>query len=226
MIKLSKVTKKFYPNTIALQEITLHIRPGEFVSLVGISGTGKTTLARLLIAEERPTKGEIYIGGWNITDIKPYQVPQLRKQIGFVWQDFKLLPRKTIYENVSFALQVCGASQKRINEIVPKVLKIVGLLEFSNRYPYQLSGGEQQRAAIARALVHRPKLLIADEPTGNLDAIHADEIIDLLLRINDFGATVLLVTHNREVVNKLNKRVVTLDKGAIISDQDIGKYIL
>jgi len=226
MIKLKNVTKLYLPDTVALKDVSIWIKPGEFVSLVGQSGTGKTTLARLLIAEERPTEGTVVIGGWDITNIKGYEIPQLRKQIGFVWQDFKLLPRKTVTENVSFALEVSGASGKRIREIVPEVLKIVGLKNYGERYPYQLSGGEQQRTAIARALVHRPKLLIADEPSGNLDTRHTDEIIDLLLKINSFGATILLVTHDRDVVNKLNKRVVTLDDGSIISDQTSGKYIL
>jgi len=226
MVVFKNVTKIFQPDTVALRDITLTIKPGEFVSLVGQSGVGKTTLVRLIISEEKPTEGNIIIGGWNITNIKNYQIPLLRRQIGIVWQDYKLLPRRTVYENVSFALEVGGVNRHRIKEIVPQVLKIVGLKEFAHRYPYQLSGGEQQRTAIARALVHRPKLLVADEPTGNLDAINTREIIDLLLRINDFGATVLLVSHNREVVNEINKRVITLAKGMVISDQSTGKYIL
>jgi cell division transport system ATP-binding protein len=153
-------------------------------------------------------------------------VPFLRRQIGVIFQDFKLLPKKTLAENVSFALQVCGKSPKKINSIVPHVMKIVGLSEKQDRYPHEISGGEQQRTAIARALVHRPKILLADEPTGNLDSINAGEVIDLLLRINKFGTTVALVTHNREIVNMLKKRVITIDNGQIISDQAVGKYIL
>ena len=153
-------------------------------------------------------------------------MPFLRRQIGVVFQYFKLLAQKTVFENIAFALQVCGANRSRINEIVPQVLKIVGLAGKEHRYPIQLSGGEQQRVAIARALVHRPKILVADEPTGNLDSINTQEIIDLLLKINEFGTTVLLVSHNREVVNYISKRVVTLDNGQIVSDQKIGKYLL
>lgn len=226
MIKLKKVSKTYFPNTTALNNINLNIRPGEFVSIVGQSGSGKTTLAKLLIAEEKATKGEIIIGGWNITSIKKREIPVLRRQIGVVFQDYKLLPQKTIFENVAFALEVCGSSLKRIRSIVPQVLKIVGLEHKFRHYPYQLSGGEQQRTAIARALVHRPKILIADEPTGNLDSINTREIIDLLVKINDFGTTVVLITHNREVVNSLKKRVVSIDEGQIVSDKQVGKYIL
>ncbi|MEY4722888.1 MAG: hypothetical protein RLZZ324_401 [Candidatus Parcubacteria bacterium] len=226
MIRLKNVTKTYPQGVIGLQNANVHIRPGEFVSIVGQSGTGKTTFAKLLIAEERPTKGQIVIGGWDISHIKSSEIPLLRRQIGVVFQDFKLLPRKTIAENVAFALEVCGEPQKRIKAIVPQALKIVGLTSKADRYPKQVSGGEQQRTVIARALVHRPKIIVADEPTGNLDSINTREVIDLLKKINEFGTTVVLVTHNREVVNELGRRVITIDKGMIVSDQEEGKYLL
>lgn len=225
MIKLENVTK-FYNKYKALDRVSLHIKPGEFVSLVGQSGTGKTTIVKSLIGEEKIHSGKVVVGGWDITNIKYREVPYLRRQMGVIFQDFKLLPKKTLYENVAFAMQVCGVGTKRIRTIVPHVMKIVGLEKKMHRYPYEVSGGEQQRAAIARALVHRPKILLADEPTGNLDSINANDIIDLLLRINKFGTTVVLVTHNREIVNKLKRRVVVLDNGLVISDEEIGKYIL
>jgi cell division transport system ATP-binding protein len=226
MIKFYKVSKLYPPDVKALDRVNLHIKPGEFVSIVGQSGTGKTTLVRTLIGEEKISQGKIVIGGWDITHIGQREVPVLRRQIGVIFQDFKLLPKKTLFENVAFALQVCGSSRKKIKSIVPHVMKIVGLDKKVNRYPKEVSGGEQQRAAIARALVHRPKILLADEPTGNLDSINANEIIELLLRINKFGTTVMLVTHNREIVNKLKRRVITIDDGIIVSDQAIGKYML
>ncbi len=226
MIDLQNISKIYGDKTEALKNVTLSIEPKEFVSLVGQSGTGKSTIAKLLIADESPTSGTISVGGWDITHIRSREVPILRRQIGVIFQDFKLLERKKVGENVAFALQVSGAPRVRIKAVVPKVLKIVGLEDKIERYPHQLSGGEQQRVAIARSLVHLPKVLIADEPTGHLDAPNTREIIDLLLRINDFGTTVLLITHDREVVNSLRKRVVTIDKGTIIADQKIGTYIL
>ncbi|MDO8668034.1 MAG: cell division ATP-binding protein FtsE [bacterium] len=226
MIKLENISKIYPPDIKALYKVNLHIKPGEFVSIVGRSGTGKTTLVKLLIGEERPSQGKIIVGGWDITNIGQAEVPVLRRQIGVVFQDFKLLNRKTLFENVCFALQVCGEPQSKINGIVPQVLKIVGLENKMHRYPSTVSGGEQQRAVIARALVHRPKILLADEPTGNLDSINADEIIEILQKINKFGTTVLLVTHNRDVVNKLRKRVITIENGLIVGDQAVGKYIL
>ncbi|MBI2426219.1 MAG: cell division ATP-binding protein FtsE [Candidatus Kerfeldbacteria bacterium] len=226
MIKLKNVWKTYSGNVHALKRVTLHIKPGEFVSLVGQSGTGKTTLAKIIIAEERATQGRVIIGGWDITDIKRGDIPVLRRQIGVIFQDFKLLPRKTVFENVAFALAVAGAEQKKITTIVPQVLRIVGLEKKSARYPDELSGGEQQRVSIARSLVHRPKILIADEPTGNLDAINVQGITELLLKINSFGTTIVLVTHNPDVVNGLKKRVVTLDHGEVVSDQQIGRYMI
>jgi len=226
MIHFKNVSKIYPQDTYALKDVSFHIKPGEFVSIVGQSGTGKTTIIRLIVAEERPSKGRVIIGDWDITDVKQREIPILRRQIGVVFQDFKLLPNKTVFENVAFGMEVAGLNQKRMKEIIPQVLKIVGLEGKHNRFPRQLSGGEQQRTVIARALVHRPKILVADEPTGNLDSINSQEIISLLKKINEFGTTVLLVTHNREIVNSLRKRVITLDQGTIISDQKSGRYIL
>lgn len=226
MITLKNVSKTYPPDVHGLREVSLTIEPGEFVSIVGTSGAGKTTLAKLLIAEEQPTRGSIHIGDWDITRIGGREIPILRRQIGVVFQDFKLLPKKTVFENVAFALEVAGERNRRIREIVPQVLRIVGLEEKGHRYPQQISGGEQQRVVIARSLVHRPKILLADEPTGNLDTLNTRDIIDLLEKINAFGTTVVLVTHNREVVNALRKRVITLAGGRVVSDQKHGKYLL
>jgi cell division transport system ATP-binding protein len=226
MVKFVGVSKFYPPNTYALKDVSFHIRSGEFVSIVGASGAGKSTIVKLIIAEERLTGGRIIIGGWDISDIRPSEVPILRRQIGVVFQDLKLLPKKTIFENVAFALQVITAPQKQIEDVVPQVLKIVGLEHKIDNFPDELSIGEEQRASIARALVHRPKILIADEPTGNLDSINAQDIINLLKKINEFGTTVLLVTHNREIVNYLKKRVITLEHGKIISDQKEGRYVI
>lgn len=226
MIHLINVTKKFQRETVALSGVSLHIEPGEFVSIVGQSGSGKTTIVRLLISELKPDSGRIIVGGWDITKIRRRHVPILRRQIGVVFQDFKLLPKKTVFENVAFALQVAGTPRHRIKSIVPQVLKIVDLEDKTDRYPQNLSGGEKQRVAIARALIHRPKVLLADEPTGNLDAINTKDIIDLLLKINEFGTTVVLVTHNKEIVNAIKRRVVTMENGKIIQDQKVGKYFI
>ncbi len=226
MIKLSGVTKQYTRDSTGLKDVHLFIDAGEFVSVVGQSGTGKTTLVKLLIAEERPTKGKIEIGGWDITKIGQRDIPLLRRQIGVIFQDFKLLPKKTVAENVEFAMQVAGESPWRMRTVVPRVLDIVGLDHKKHRYPYQLSGGEQQRVAIARSLVHRPKILVGDEPTGNLDAVNTQEIIEMLKKINEFGTTIVLVTHNKDVVNQLRKRVITLHNGEIVSDEVEGKYRL
>jgi len=226
VIHLDNVTKIFPPDTAALKSATIHIEPGEFVSIVGQSGSGKTTIVRLLIAEVQPDEGSINIGGWDITKIKQRQIPILRRQIGVVFQDFKLLPKKTVFENVAFALQVSGVPKSRIQTIVPQVLHIVDLTDKAGRYPQELSGGERQRVAIARALIHRPKVLLADEPTGNLDALNTKDIIELLLKINEFGTTVVMVTHNKDIVNSLKRRVITLDRGLVAQDQKVGKYVI
>ncbi|PIR04055.1 MAG: cell division ATP-binding protein FtsE [Candidatus Magasanikbacteria bacterium CG11_big_fil_rev_8_21_14_0_20_39_34] len=226
MIKLTNVSKIYDKKGSALNGVDLQIDAGEFVCIVGQSGSGKTTLVKLLIAEEKANSGKIEIGDWDITRIPRRDVPLLRRQIGVIFQDFKLLPKKTVYENVAFALQVAGETFGRIREVVPKVIDIVGLGDKMDRYPTQLSGGEQQRVVIARSLVHRPKILVADEPTGNLDSINTQEIIDILGKINEFGTTLVLVTHNKEVVNQLRKRVITIHNGQITSDQKEGKYKL
>ena len=226
MVKVHKVSKSYPGKIIALKDVSFEIEPGEFISIVGQSGAGKSTLIKMLIAEEHPTSGTIEIGGWDITHIKQSEIPDLRKQIGVVFQDFKLLPKKTVYENIAFALEVSGVKDHEISVTIPKILKMVNLVDKSDRYPHQLSGGEQQRVVIARSLIHKPKLLVADEPTGNLDAINSRDIIDVLKQINDLGTTVILVTHNREIVNALKQRVLTIEHGELISDQKKGKYLL
>ncbi|PIR07370.1 MAG: cell division ATP-binding protein FtsE [Candidatus Komeilibacteria bacterium CG11_big_fil_rev_8_21_14_0_20_36_20] len=226
MIKINNLTKNYDKEVFALRDVNLYVKPGEFISVVGQSGSGKSTLVKLVIAEEKADSGEIVIGGWNITKIKNQEVPTLRRQLGVIFQDFKLLPKKTVLENVAFAMEACGFSSDEIKKTVGQILSLVGLKGKESRYPHQLSGGEQQRVAIARSMVHKPKLLVADEPTGNLDSINTREIVDLLRKINRLGTTVVLVTHNRDVVNNLRERVVTLDNGYIISDQTQGRYLL
>jgi cell division transport system ATP-binding protein len=226
MIVLERVSKTYHPDSVGLDDVSLRIEAGELVSIVGQSGAGKTTLAKLLMAEEQPSAGRIEIGGWDITNIREREIPELRRQIGVIFQDYKLLPKKTVFENVAFALEVAGASSQHIEDVVPQVLKIVGLEDRAHRFPRQLSGGEQQRVVIARSLVHRPKVLLADEPTGNLDTLNTQGIMDLFVKINAFGTTVVLVTHNREVVNALRRRVITLKDGKVASDVAHGKYTL
>ncbi len=226
MIHLQNITKAYSKNMVALKNVTLKIESGEFVSLVGMSGAGKTTLVKILIASEKADDGRVVVGGWDITDIRNSDVPYLRRQIGVVFQDYKLLDKKTIFENIAFALQVCGSSPARIKKLVPEVLDIVKLGDKKNRYPGQLSGGEKQRVAIARSLVHGPKILIADEPTGNLDYINSQEIIDLFLKINKIGITVLLVSHDTNLVDSIKKRVVVMEGGEILHDKEKAKYML
>lgn len=226
MIKIVNVKKTYPKGIVALNDINLAIGANEFVSIVGSSGAGKSSLIRLLIAEDRPNEGKIFVNDRDISHLSHKQVPFYRRKIGVVFQDFKLLDHKTVAENVAFAMEASGMTGREIKKSVPKILKMVGLLDRANQFPRQLSGGEIQRVAIARALVHQPKLLIADEPTGNLDPVNAWEIIQLLLKINQFGTTVILATHNKEIVDALQKRVVTLEGGQIVKDQKVGKYTL
>lgn len=211
---------------VALDDVTLEIATGEFVSIVGQSGAGKSTLLKLLFADEAPTNGAVSIDGWDITAIRSWQVPFLRRQIGVVFQDFKLLPAKTVFENVAFAMEVGGSPTTEIRRIVPQLLKLVNLTEKADQYPWQLSGGEAQRTSLARALAFRPKILLADEPTGNLDALHAWDLLQLLLKINKLGTTVLLASHDEAIVNAVKRRVVTLDRGKVVKEQEMGTYAL
>jgi cell division transport system ATP-binding protein len=224
MILLDRVTKSYNKRGSAIKSISLHVEAKEFVIIVGPSGAGKTTLLRLLTREEKPTSGKIIVGGLDYQKLKDRKIPLLRRKIGVVFQDFKLLPNKTAYENVAFALEVVGMGNKEIKNTVPKVLNIVGLSAKAKNYPRELSGGERQRVAIARAIARQPKILIADEPTGNLDPKHAWDVIEVLEKINKYGTTVLLTTHNQEIVNKLKRRVVTIKDGQIASDQAGGGY--
>jgi cell division transport system ATP-binding protein len=226
LIHFENVTKTYTKKKTALESINLDIEQGEFVSIVGQSGAGKSTIVRLINMEDIPTSGKIVVGGIEYDKFPKKNIPYLRRKIGIVYQDFKLLPKRNVFENVAYALEVAGIPGKVIKERVPKILQLVGLLKNAKCMPDELSGGERQRVAIARALVHQPKILIADEPTGNLDPQNAWEITDLLLKINRFGTTVLLTTHNREIVNALKKRVITITKGKISKDQKVGKYSL
>lgn len=226
MIFFDQVSKVYSQNIIALDDITLKIQPKEFVSVVGPSGAGKSTMLKLLIAEERPTKGKIFINNEEINHMGWSYLPHLRRKIGAIFQDYRLLPSRNVFENIAFAMEAAGRLEEEIQQDVPEVLELVRLTVKANNFPYQLSGGEQQRVAIARALVNRPSIIIADEPTGNLDPLNTWDIIKLLIKINELGTTVLLATHNREIINALGKRVVTLDKGKVISDEERGKFLL
>jgi cell division transport system ATP-binding protein len=226
MIEYRNVTKVFNGGVTALNNINLKIKKGEFVSIVGQSGTGKSTLLKLLTLEERPTNGRIIFYNVDLNEISKKELPYHRRRIGVIFQDFKLLLSRTVYENVAFALEVSGVKSEEIKKGVSQILNIVGLERKFNSYPHELSGGEQQRVAIARALVHHPEILIADEPTGNLDIINTWEIVDLLLKINKLGTTVVLATHDKETVDRINKRVVGIDEGRIIRDQEQGKYMI
>lgn len=226
IIRFENVTKTYQNDISVLKNINLVIYPGEFLSLVGASGVGKSTLLKLIYAEEIPTEGEVYFNERPVTQINRKHLPYYRRNIGTVFQDFKLLPNKTAFENVAYALEVDGRSQEEIDAEVPEILEIVGLGTKMNKFPHQLSGGEQQRVSLARALIHRPKVIIADEPTGNLDPVSSNEIIRLLLEINSFGTTIILATHNKGIVDKLGKRVINISNEHIAHDESKGKYML
>ncbi len=225
MILLDRVTKT-YPNTRqpAINRMSLNIEGGEFVCIIGSSGSGKSSLLKLITREEKPDAGKIIVGGIDYDTLKDKEVPYLRRKIGVVFQDFKLLPNKTVYENIAFALEISGMTRKEIKLAVPRMIELVGLKGEENSFPHQLSGGERQRVAIARSMVRQPKILIADEPTGNLDPKHSWDIINLIKKINEYGTTVLLTTHDVEIVNKLRKRVLTIEDGQIVSDVKEGGY--
>lgn len=226
MIKFENATKIYLPDTAALRGVSFRIKPKEFVSFVGKSGAGKTTLFKLLLAEESPTEGEIFFENQNVNELKKSKIPELRRKIGTVFQDYKLLPFKNTYENIAYTMEVIGKSEEEIKRDVPQVLDIVGLSSRAHNFPKELSGGEKQRAAIARALIHRPDVILADEPTGNLDPYHTADIINLLLKINESGTTVVLATHNKDIINHIGKRVITLEEGEIVRDEENGRFIL
>lgn len=226
VIEFKKVSKTYGKNIKAVDNVSFKIAPGEFISLVGPSGAGKSTLIKLLTCEETPTSGQVLVSGRDIAKLHKNELPYFRRKVGIIFQDFKLLPKKTVYENISFALEVADKKNSEIMDQVPKIIEIVGLTSRANAMSEELSGGEKQRVSIARALVHKPKLLIADEPTGNLDPVTTWEIIELLFKINNQGTIVLLATHDKEVVDSLERRVITMREGKVISDQAKGKYIL
>lgn len=226
MIKFENVVKTYDENTIALNNINITIEKGEFVFLVGLSGSGKSSLIKVILREIKPNSGEIKIGDYNLGILKEKEVPYFRRRLGVIFQDFRLLENKTVYQNVEYAMKVVEAEDDEIAKKVPEILKTVGLDKKANCYPHELSGGEQQRVAIARAIINDPEILLADEPTGNLDPITAKDIMDLLVNINNNGTTVIMATHDTNIVNDLKKRVISMNSGKIISDNKDGEYII
>ena len=224
MIRLIDVYKEYDNGTKALKGVSVRIDDGEFVFLVGPSGSGKSTLIKLITAEIAPTEGRVMVNGFNLNSITPRQVPHMRRTLGVIFQDFRLIEKKTVYENLAFAMRAIGASNRELRRRIPYVLQLVGLEQKGDRYPGEISGGEQQRVAIARALVNNPSMIIADEPTGNLDPQRSLEIMMLLERINELGTTVLVVTHEKNLVNRFAKRVVAIEAGRLISDETGGYY--
>jgi len=226
MIYFDKVSKIYSGESVALEDVTFQVKPGEFVSIVGHSGAGKTTLLKMLIVEDKPTDGRVFFESLDVHSIPRSRLSHYRRKIGTVFQDFKLLPHKTAYENIAFAMEANGRSDAEIAENVPQALGLVDLGNKLWNFPHELSGGEKQRVAIARAIVNQPDLIIADEPTGNLDPIATYEVVQILKKINDLGTTVIMTTHNKGVIDALGRRVITMDEGKIIRDDQEGKYVL
>lgn len=226
MIYFDKVTKKYADSAAALEDVTLSINPKEFVSIVGHSGAGKTTLLKLLLAEERPTEGSVFFQSINIHDLPVTALHHYRRKIGMVFQDFRLIPNKTAYENIAFAMEAAGRTDSEIASDVPYILGLVNLADKAKHFPDQLSGGEKQRIAIGRAIINQPDLIIADEPTGNLDPINTYEVVEILKKINELGTTVIITTHNKGVIDAIGKRVVTIDRGKVVRDDAKGEYVL
>jgi cell division transport system ATP-binding protein len=226
MIYFDKVSKIYSDDSIALKEVTFAVEPQEFVSIVGHSGAGKSTLLKLLLAEERPSTGKVFFGSTDIHSLSYSVVPEYRRRIGVVFQDFRLLPNKNVYENIAFSMEAAGRSDEEIESDVPHVLELVDLGQKIWSFPHELSGGEKQRVAIARAIVNQPDIIIADEPTGNLDPVNTYEIVQILKKINDLGTTVILTTHNKGVIDSLGRRVITMEKGHIVRDDKEGRYII
>ncbi len=226
MIIFDNVSKTYADSSIALESVSFSIQPAEFVSIVGHSGAGKTTLLKLLLAEEYPTEGTVTLSDKNIHELPKVQISALRRRIGMIFQDFRLLPGKTAFENIAFAMEAAGRLDEDIQSDVPYALDLVGLGQKAWKFPHQMSGGEKQRLAIARAIVNQPDVLVADEPTGNLDPLNTYEVVQILKKINDLGTTVLLTTHNKGVIDSLGKRVITMEKGRIVRDDNEGRYVL
>jgi len=226
MIYYDRVSKVYADNSVALEDVSFSVEPGEFISVVGHSGAGKTTLIKMLLAGEEPSSGAVFFEAINVHEVPARRMGELRRKIGTVFQDFKLLPSKTAYENIAFAMEAAGRSEEEIRSDVPHVLELVDLGDKINNFPDELSGGEQQRVAIARAIVNQPDVIVADEPTGNLDPVNTFEVVQILKKINDLGTTIILTTHNKGVIDSLKKRVITMDRGRVIRDDREGKYIL
>lgn len=224
MITFDQVTKQYNKKTKALDNVSIHIEPKEFVIMVGTSGAGKSTFLKLLTREEKPTFGKIVVGGVDYDRLPDRNIPLLRRKIGVVFQDFKLLPTRNVFENIAFALEVSGMTNKEIKRTVPKVIELVGLQGKEKSFPHELSGGEQQRVAIARAVVRQPKILVADEPTGNLDPKHSWDIVSILEKINQYGTTVIMTTHNQEIVSKLQRRIINIEGGKVIFDRSATRF--